>query len=98
MEAIKNDIAKRVEKLEDRIIQFENPDRIAATNLLEELAESIDFMQRKVRKQLEDVRFYQESGLSTVSDMRYKDWTISKAALTRLQDRFRNVLEILASS
>jgi len=97
MEAIKNDIAKRVAKLEDRIIQFENPHRIAATNLLEELAESIDFMQRKCQKQLEDVRFYQESGLSTVSDMRYKDWTVSKAALTRLQDRYRKVLGLLGS-
>lgn len=97
MKAIKNDIAKRVAKLEDRIVKFENPERIAATNLLEELAESIDFMQRKCRKQLEDVRHYQEQGLSTVSDLRYKDWTISKAALTRLQDRFRKVLQILAS-
>lgn len=99
-EAIKNDMKRRIENMNEltreRVL---NPERIVLSAILDELIHNIDFQQRKVKRLFTTSQNYGQSRYT--KDLACKiwhDWQIAKAALTRLQGRYRIVLEMLARS
>ena len=93
MEAIKNDIEKRVEAL--RKYYYTNPSKIATINLLEDIAHAVDFYQRQVAQTYKSIDWNKQQGFIASSKIRFHNWEIKKATLTRLQDRYKKVLELL---
>tara|TARA_Y100001938_G_scaffold90588_1_gene124131 strand:- start:471 stop:764 length:294 start_codon:yes stop_codon:yes gene_type:complete len=93
MNAIKKDIEKRVEKL--RKYYYENPGKIATINLLEDIAHAVDFYQRQVAQSYKSIDWEKQQGFIPSTKERYHNWEIKKATLTRLQERYRKVLELL---
>ena len=92
-QAIKNDIEKRAESL--KIYYYTNPRRIATINLLEDIADGIDFYQKQVTNYFEAIEYNKQQGWIASAKMRFHNWQIKKATLTRLQQRYKIVLEIL---
>jgi len=86
MQAIKNDIKKRV----DYLSQYHKTDtkRIATIDLLKDIAENIDFMQNQVKHAYKSIEWYN-------TKQKYDNWQIKKAVLTRLQNRYKLTLELL---
>lgn len=100
MQAIKNEVERRMLNMDNSIfLRYDNPKRIVLSSILDELVHNIDFQQRKVKKKFETFQAYStESYFSDLACKVYHDWNIAKAALTRLQQRYRIVLEMLATS
>lgn len=99
MQAIKNEVEKRMLDMDNStFLRYDNPKRIVLSTILDELVHNIDFQQRKVKKKFETFQAYSsERFMNDVACKVYHDWTIAKAALTRLQQRYRIVLEMLAT-
>ncbi len=98
-EAIKNEIERRVENMNEltrtRIL---NPKRMVLSTILDELVHNIDFQQRKVKRLFNTYQGYGENRyMRDLTCKIWHDWTISKMALTRLQERYRKVLEMLTT-
>jgi len=92
-QAINNDIEKRAESL--KIYYYTNPRRIATIKLLDEIADAIDFYQKQVNNYFEAIEYNKQQGWIASAKMRFHNWQIKKATLTRLQPRYKIVLEIL---
>ena len=99
MQAIKNEIERRMLNMDNStFLRYDNPKRIVLSSILDELVHNIDFQQRKVKKKFETFQAYStERYFSDLACKVYHDWNIAKAALTRLQQRYRIVLEMLAT-
>jgi len=93
MEAIKNDIEKRVEAL--RKYYYSNPQKVATINLLEDIAHAVDFYQNQVKQYYNAIDWNKQQGFIASSKIRFHNWQIKKATLTRLQNRYKKVLELL---
>lgn len=100
MQAIKNEVERRMLNMDNSIfLRYDNPKRIVLSSILDELVHNIDFQQRKVKKKFETFQAYSaERYFSDLACKVFHDWNIAKAALTRLQQRYRIVLEMLATS
>ena len=99
MQAIKNEVEKRMLDMDNStFLRYDNPKRIVLSTILDELVHNIDFQQRKVKKKFETFQAYSaERFMSDLACKVWHDYTIAKAALTRLQNRYRIVLEMLAT-
>jgi len=94
MNAIKNEIQRRVEEMAK--YSYDDPYRIATINLLEDIANSVDFMQKQTQAAYKSIEWYNNQfNMIATTKIRYHIWEIKKAALTRLQDRYRKTLELL---
>ena len=93
MDAIKNDIEKRVEPL--KTYYYDNTGYFATINLLEDIAHAVDFYQRQVAQTYKSIDWNKQEGFIASSKIRFHNWEIKKATLTRLQDRYKKVLELL---
>ena len=94
MQAIKNDINKRVEHL-NQYYKI-NTKRIATIELLCDIAENIDFMQNQVKHAYKSIEWYNSQfGMVATTKQKYDNWQIKKAVLTRLQNRYKLTLELL---
>jgi cytochrome c peroxidase len=94
MEAIKNDIERRAKDLER--YNYTDTKRLATIELLDQLAQSIDFVQRQVNHAYKAIEYYNNQfGMRATTKLRYDSWQIKKATLTRLQTRYKKVLTIL---
>lgn len=100
MQAIKNEVERRMLNMDNStFLRYDNPKRIVLSSILDELVHNIDFQQRKVKKKFETFQAYSaERYFSDLACKVFHDWNIAKAALTRLQQRYRIVLEMLATS
>lgn len=93
-QAILNEIEKRANQVSK--YNYDNPRRIATINLLEEIANSVDFYQKQVQHAFKSIEWYnQQFGMRATTLERYENWQIKKATLTRLQSRYKKTLEIL---
>lgn len=99
MQAIKNEVQRRIKNMDNStFLRYDNPKRIVLSSILDELVHNIDFQQRKVKKKFETFQSYSaERFMNDVACKVWHDWNIAKAALTRLQQRYRIVLEMLAT-
>lgn len=99
MQAIKNEVERRMLNMDNStFLRYDNPKRIVLSSILDELVHNIDFQQRKVKKKFETFQAYSaERYFSDLACKVFHDWNIAKAALTRLQQRYRIVLEMLAT-
>lgn len=94
MQAIKNDIKKRASNLER--YNYVNTERLATIELLEELATSIDFVQKQTTAAFKSIEWYNNQfGMKATTKIRFDIWQIKKASLTRLQNRYKLTLELL---
>lgn len=94
MQAIKNDINKRVEYL-NQYYKI-NTKRIATIELLSDIADNIDFMQNQVKHAYKSIEWYNNQfGMVATTKQKYDNWQIKKAVLTRLQNRYKLTLELL---
>ena len=93
MQAIKNDIERRVQKLNK--YYYDDPTKIATINLLEELADAVDFYQKQVASYYRSIDWNKQQGFTASSKIRFHNWEIKKKTLTRLQNRYKTVLEFL---
>jgi len=93
-QALLNEIEKRAQEMEK--YNYHNPRRMATISLLEEIANSVDFMQKQVGHAYKSIEWYNNQfGMRATTKERYDIWKIKKAALTRLQNRYKKTLEIL---
>lgn len=95
MKAIKKDIEKRTLELSK---YYDNAERMATINLLEEIASAIDFYQKQTASSLKTIKWNEEKGLQMNAKVWFKNWQIQKATLTRLQQRYKKTLEILSNT
>jgi predicted AlkP superfamily phosphohydrolase/phosphomutase len=96
-QAIINDIEKRVQEMSN--FNYHNPQRIATIQLLDEIANTIDFQQKQVNYAYKSIEWYnQQFGMKATTKLRFDNWQIKKAALTRLQSRYKKTLEILTTT
>ena len=93
MQAIINDVNRRIEKMER--FNFTNKKRRAIVELLEQLNEAIDSFQKHVQHSFSVVQWYSNKGMNATAKQRFHDWQIQKAVLTRLQSRYKKTLELL---
>ncbi len=98
-QAIKNEIERRISDMNEftrsRIL---NPKRVVLSSILDDLIMAIDSQQRKVKRLfLSFQEFGRDFYMKDLTCRVWKDWQIAKAALTRLQERYRKVLEMLMS-
>lgn len=97
MEAINNEVKRRIEEMNElRRSRALNPERMALSSILDDIIFAIDFQQRKVKRLFERYQeFSSEPYMNEFVCKLWHDWSISKAALTRLQQRYKIVLEML---
>lgn len=95
-QAIINDIEKRAKEMSN--FNYHNPHRIATIQLLDEIASSIDFQQKQVNYAYKSIEYFSQFGMPATTRMKYDNWQIKKAALTRLQSRYKKTLEILTTT
>ncbi len=95
-QAIKNEIDKRAESL--KIYYYNNPKKIATIKLLDEITDAIDFYQKQVNNYFDSIDYNQQQGWIASAKIRFHNWQIKKATLTRLQQRYKIVLEILVET
>lgn len=93
MQAIKNNIEQRVQELTK--YYYDNPEKIATINLLEELADAVDFYQKQVASYYCAIDWNRQQGFTASAKVRFHNWEIKKKTLTRLQNRYKIVLELL---
>jgi len=93
MQAIKNNIEQRVQDLAK--YYYNNPEKIATINLLEEIANAVDFYQKQVAQSYQSIDWNKQQGFTASAKIRFHNWEIKKKTLTRLQDRYKIVLELL---
>ena len=92
-QAIKNDIERRIDRMNH--FNFNNKRRLATIELLEEITQMIDFMQKQVEHSYKVIEFYKMYDMKETSKQKFHDWHIQKMMLTRLQERYRKVIELL---
>lgn len=92
-QAIKNDIERRIDRMNH--FNFNNKRRLATIELLEEITQMIDFMQKQVQHSFKVIEFYKMYDMKATSKQKFHDWHIQKMMLTRLQERYRKVIELL---
>lgn len=95
-QAIHNEIEKRTNYL--KIYHYNNTRRIATIKLLEEIADAVDFYQRQTNHYFKSIDYNKQRGFIATSKIRFHNWQIKKATLTRLQKRYKIVLEILSTT
>ena len=77
---------------------YDNAERMATINLLEEIASAIDFYQKLTASSLKAIIWNEEKGLHIDAKVWFNNWQIKKATLTRLQQRYKKTLEILTNT
>ena len=93
MKAIQNDIERRIDEISR--FNYANPHRIATVQLLEDIATAIDFQQKQVGHAFKAFQWYDRNTMLANKTIKFHQWGIKKAALTRLQERYRKTLELL---
>lgn len=95
-QAIQTEIQNRVNDLKS--YYYDNPRRIATIKLLDDIADAVDFYQKQTNTYFKSIDYNKQQGFIATSKIRFHNWQIKKATLTRLQKRYKIVLEILSTT